>query len=119
MVAVISRNEDIAAHDRQQSRVVGRYTQIDVRMNQHPPPRYTGHVAIELDDGTQVLLYPVWDPQAQREDVEITRFEGKRIEVTGKLYTRAPENRDGNANLRIPCIKDLTDIRLSGNDKAT
>jgi D-alanyl-D-alanine carboxypeptidase len=113
MAPLISRREDIAAHDRQATRVVGRYTQFDARMNPRPPPRYAGHVVLVLDDGTKVLLYPVWHPQARRGDAEISRFEGQRVEVSGTLYAQAPESREDCANLRWPCLQDITAIQAA------
>lgn len=113
MTPLILQQADILAHDQQEVRVVGRYIQIDVRMIQKSPPRYDGHVAIVLDDETEVLLYPVWHQQARRDEQEIAQFEGQRVEVTGKLYARAPENREGSANLRLPCLQNITVIHLS------
>jgi hypothetical protein len=116
MTPIISQKNDIATNDRKEAKVVGLYIQIDVRMRQKTPPLFDGHVAILLEDDTQVLLYPVWDKQARRDSQEITQFEGRRVEVSGKLYARAPENSEGSSNLRLPCLKDITAIHLASKD---
>jgi hypothetical protein len=113
MTPLISQKKDIAVYDLQEARVVGRYIQIDVRMRQKAPPCYNGHVAILLDDDTKVLLYPVWDAQARRNSQEIAQFEGQRVEVIGKLYACAPEDSEGNSNLRLPCLENITAIHLA------
>src|SRR5215831_2281744 len=102
MVSLVASEDDIAPHDEEEVRVVGRYAEVDVRMRRTPPPHYAGHVAIVLDDETRVLLYPVWDPQARRDQDEIARFAGKRVEATGTLHATAPEGEESVANLQLP-----------------
>ena len=109
---VVSREEDIDALDGQEVRVIGGYAQIDVRMNPKPPPHYSGHVAITLDDGTRVLLYPVWDDRARRDQDEIAQSEGRRVEVTGTLHAVAPESEAEVANLEMPCLTGITSVRV-------
>ncbi|HVB97258.1 MAG TPA: hypothetical protein VNG11_05965 [Chloroflexota bacterium] len=117
-VPVVSREEDIAALDGQKVRVVGCYEQIDVRMNPKPPPRYSGHVSIKLDDGTKVLLYPVWDKRARRDQNEIAQCEGKQVEATGVLHATAPESDETVANLELPCLTGITSIHIVNEGKA-
>jgi hypothetical protein len=111
MVSLVSSEDDVARHDKEEVRVVGRYEQVDVRMMALPPPRYAGHVAIVLDDDTRVLLYPVWDQQARRAQDEIARFAGKRVEATGTLHATAPQGEELVANLELPCLTDVRSIR--------
>lgn len=95
-------------------RLIGDYEQMDVRMRTSDPPVYRGHAAIRLDDGTRILLEPIWDKNAIRTEEEIARFEGKRVAVVGMLFPVAPDNFDRvEANLRMPCLSDIESIELA------
>ena len=72
---VVRTRAEIDEHATEQVRVTGRYTQIDVRQRPSPPAAYQGHVALVLDDGAKVLLYPVWHREAKRPADEIARLE--------------------------------------------
>ena len=113
MVSLVASEDDVAPHDQEEVRVVGRYEEVDVRMRPVPPPRYVGHAAIVLDDDTRVLLYPVWDPRARRGPDEIARFAGKRVEAIGTLHATAPQGQESVANLELPCLTDVSSIRIA------
>jgi hypothetical protein len=89
--------------------------QMDVRMRADPPARYRGHAAIELKDKTRILLYPIWHKDAIRPKKEIAQFEGKQVEVTGKLAARAPDEdpMQPAANLILPCLTSLAELKLT------
>jgi hypothetical protein len=92
--------------------LVGTYRQIDVRMRRKPPPVYRGHVAIVLEDGTEVLLEPVWKKTAIRPPDEIARFDNKAVRVLGTIHKVAPECPEPTANLLLPCMTDIESIEL-------
>jgi len=55
----VTSGNQIMPNELETVRVVGKYVQIDVRMRKTDTPVYRGHVAIELDDATQILLEPI------------------------------------------------------------
>ena len=103
----------LADHPVEQVRLIGRYTQIDIRKRPNTSPVYAGHVAIVLDDGTEVLLYPVWHSEARRPADEITRFDKQRVVVVGTVYPEAPNGSGGAANLLLPCVTEVESIELA------
>lgn len=102
-----------AEREGKQVRLIGRYTQVDVSYIKRLPPSYVGHVAVELDDGTGILLYPAWHPSAIRPANEITQFQDKRVVVIGKLVPTAPEPPDNSASLIGPCMLTIDSIELA------
>ena len=107
--AVRTRAE-IDQHATEQVRVTGRYTQIDVRQRATPPATYQGHVALVLEDGAKVLLYPVWHREAKRPADEISRLEDQQVVAVGTIFPRAPSSPDHAANLQMPCLTNITEI---------
>jgi hypothetical protein len=105
--------DSISENNEQTVRLVGKYTQIDVRKRPTAPPRYLGHVAIILEDNSRVLLYPIWHPSTIRPAAEIKQFEGKQVEVIGTLVEEAPENPGDPAmpNLILPCMIEVKSIQ--------
>lgn len=104
---------DIEEYAVEQVRLVGRYTQIDARMRREATPVYNGNVALVLDDGTQVLLYPVWHVEAKRPADEIARYENQRVVVVGTIFPKAPASPDNAANLSLPCLTEVESIDLA------
>lgn len=102
-----------AEEEGKQVRLIGRYTQVDVSYIKQIPPAYEGHVAVELDDGTGILLYPMWHPLARRPADEITRYQDKRVVVIGRFVPRAPEPPELRASLIGPCMLTIDSIELA------
>ncbi len=100
--------EDVSRRAGGRVAVEGVYEQQDVRMMPvNPDTLFEGHVALVLDDGTQVFLYPPYEEQARRGPEEIRRFEHKRVRVTGLLYPTIPPV---GATLMAPCLVDIGSI---------
>jgi hypothetical protein len=100
-------------HDFDEVRLVGRYTEVDVRMKATPPPRHDGHVAIVLSDGAYVSLWPVWHAEARRPRAEIEHLRGHLVVVVGEAHARAPEEPHGGASPLGPCVDDVKAIAIS------
>lgn len=116
ILPIVTKKDEIAVHRFEQARLIGRYTQMDVRKLRDGAPVYIGHVAVVLDDNTQVLLYPVWHSAAQRSDEEIKQFKDRRVAVEGTVFATAPSSPDNYANLMMPCVMDVTSISLVPED---
>ncbi|MBE9008711.1 hypothetical protein IQ250_00585 [Pseudanabaenaceae cyanobacterium LEGE 13415] len=104
---------DIEAHPVQQVRLVGQYVQIDVRKRPDSTPVYGGNVALVLEDGTKVLLYPIWHVAAKRSKAEIRQFENQRVVAVGTLFPQAPSSPEHLANLLLPCLTEVQSIDLA------
>jgi hypothetical protein len=104
---------DLEANAGEQARVIGYYTQIDVRMRAEPPPVYNGNVAVVLEDGTKVLLYAIWDVEARRPAAEIAQYENQRVAVEGMVFPQCPDSPDHLANLRLPCLLMVDSIQMA------
>ena len=107
---IVADKSGIAEHAGDRVRLVGRYTQLDVRMKPSPPPLYRGHVLIALDDRTGVLLEPEWRDEAIRPPDERRRLDGRRVEVVGMILPRAPRHPEGANSLAMPCLTDIESI---------
>jgi hypothetical protein len=110
---VVRTRAEINQYATEQVRVIGRYTQIDVRQRPTSEAAYQGHVALVLEDGAKVLLYPVWHREAKRPSGEIARFEDQQVAVVGTIFPRAPSSRDHAANLLLPCLTNITAIEMA------
>ena len=97
----VTRRDQIDAHDGHRVRLIGRYVEIDVRMAPRPPPRLTGHVAIELADGARVTLLPVWHRDAPRPAYHWPRFRLPRPPWKPRL---PPARRTSTATTSSPSI---------------
>lgn len=110
---LVATKADVDRYDGDMVRVVGRYTEIDVRKAPTKTPAYDGHVAIELEDGTRVLLLPVWDQEAIRPPEEIAHCKDQQVVVEGTIAKTAPSSRDGRANLLMPCLLFVLSVQLA------
>jgi hypothetical protein len=108
---VVSRGDQIAAHDGARVRLIGTYVEIDARMAAIPPPRHIGHVAIRLADGAMVSLLPVWSADALRPEAEIAAFVDRAVEVIGVVWLRAPAEPHGGACPISPAITQVGALR--------
>jgi hypothetical protein len=104
---------DIQTFSGQRARVVGTYRQVDMRMRQKPPPRYVGHAAVELSDGTRVLLEPGWSQAAIRSAEERALYDGKRVEVTGVIHQRSPSPPEPAAHVVNPTVSPVETVQLA------
>lgn len=109
----VKNMSDIESHDGERVQLTGRYVQIDVRKKPVPPPVYAGNAAIVLDDGTEVLLYAIWDEDAHRPPAEISRFEGRRVTAVGEIFPAAPPSPDDEENLMMPCLFNVDSIVMA------
>ena len=108
---VVHREGDAATYAGQTVYVEGVYEQEDVRMMQvNPPTLLLGHVAVVLDDGCRVFLYPPAQQEARRSKQEIRRFEHKRVRVLGVIYPTIPQ--EGAVQL-APCLVDIQSIEFA------
>lgn len=95
---------DVRANDGQRAAVAGTYEQVDVRQRTRGDPVYRGHAAVRLDDGTRVHLEPTWAQDAQRDDDEIERFEGRRVRAVGTVHEEPPDPPRPVAYVVAPCL---------------
>ena len=109
----VTRGDQIDAHDGARVRLVGTYIEFDARMRQPPPPRYVGHVAIVLADGTWVSLLPTWSPDALRPEAEVGQFKDRVVEVVGTLHAIAPAEPHGGASLMNPALTNVEVLRAA------
>ena len=100
----------IVEHAGERVRVVGRYTQLDVRVNPTGAPEFRGHVTLILDDRTAVLLEAEWREQAIRPAEEIARLAEKRVAATGMILPRAPRHPEGAASPALPCLVEIESV---------
>ncbi len=94
----------------QRAVIAGVYHQVDVRQKQRPPAVYAGHVAIGLDDSTEVYLEPIWSTAALRSPEERNRFDRRRVAVTGVVLARMPEPPEPAAHLMGPCVSPVEQV---------
>ncbi|WP_446403492.1 hypothetical protein [Coleofasciculus sp. C1-SOL-03] len=106
-------DERLQARDKgKQVRLIGQYIQVDVRRWPKPPPRYKGHVAVVLEDGTEVFLYPPWHSEAIRSANEITRYNNRGVTVVGKIVPECPKSPQPAASIVAPCMLTIDFINL-------
>ena len=96
----------------QRATVIGTYHEIDVRMKQREPVKYVGHSAVTLDDGTDVYLEPVWSSVALRASSERRQFNGRRVAVTGIVFSEMPQPPEPVAHPIAPCVSNIERIEL-------
>ncbi|HEX9989537.1 MAG TPA: hypothetical protein VGE45_13800 [Chloroflexia bacterium] len=106
----VTTEDDINDNAGQNVRVVGRYTQIDVRKRSTPQPVYNGHASLVLEDGTTVLLEPIWSKASKRPRKEIKRYDGQIVGAVGIILPEAPDSPDEAANLMMPCLTNIQSI---------
>lgn len=106
--------QDLAELDGRPGEVEGRYTEIDVRQRPRGRPVHRGHVTLTLVDGTRVLVEPVWAEPAIRPYEERQALAGHMVRVRGTVHAEAPDDPDGAASLRLPCVAGIEEIRPLG-----
>lgn len=103
----VTTRAELAAQDMNDVQLAGTYVELDARMKAESPPRYDGHAAIRLADGTLVTLFPTWHRDARRPIAEIQQLKDKQVEVAGMVFAEAPASPRGGASLNAPCIMDI------------
>lgn len=106
---VVTSEEGVALQAGPEAVVEGVYEQQDLRMMPVGPPQHLGHVALVLEDGSLVFLYPPETPEARRRDEEIQRFEHKRVRASGFLHPSVPQ--EGAVPLG-GCLVDIEAIEV-------
>ncbi|AFZ10986.1 hypothetical protein Osc7112_6907 (plasmid) [Oscillatoria nigro-viridis PCC 7112] len=95
-------------------RVIGKYTQIDARRRQEPPPVYEGIVALMLAEDTAeraaVFLHPTCHPEAIRPAQEIAWYNDRLVVVVGRFVPDSPESPNAVAHLVGPCMLTIDSI---------
>ena len=108
--------EDVKAHAEERAAIVGVYHQIDIRMRPKSSQKFTGHAAVRLDDGEDVLLEPTWSPAAIRSEEERKRFDGARVEAVGVVHAESPEPPEQVAFRMGPCLSPVDQIQIASKD---
>jgi hypothetical protein len=100
---------DIAPAAGQQVEVRGLYTPIALgrRPTAEPPPT---HVAVQLADGTRVLLEPPWREPACRAAEERSVFDGRLVRAVGTILVTVPEEFEGAQTPLLPCLVDVVSV---------
>lgn len=106
----VQKAVDLAALDGQSAIVVGVYEATAVptkgpRRDEASRPKE--YARVMLGDGTAVYLEPYATPAALRPAEEMARFDGKRVEVSGKVRRRMPSQ---GQSLVAPCVEGVTGI---------
>jgi hypothetical protein len=104
---------DVQSRSGQRVLVRGIYQQVDSRMRRKSPPLYSGRVAIQLEDGTNVLLEPSWSPKGIRNQEERARYDGKHVEAVGVVYAAAPKPVKPVAYITGPCLSPVEEVRMA------
>lgn len=86
-------------------------------LNQKPGrTEYNGHYKIEVSDSLSVLLLPPYNPQSKRAADEVSRFEGKKVKVTGyvtdKTFMEEPTLDNAPLTLSLPCFTEIKKIEI-------
>jgi len=104
---LVTSGDEVEQHVSTYVAVEGVYEQQDVRMRPVDPgeQRFEGHVALVLDDGTHVYLYPQQEPEARRSEEERGRFEHRRVRATGLLFATNP---GPGTVIDAPCLADIS-----------
>lgn len=103
----VAAADQIAAHDGELVRLVGTYVQVDPRMAQIGGPRFDGHAAIKLSDGTRVSLLPLWHEGARRPLAETEAHDGKSVTVVAIVHATGPLDPRGGNSTTGPAVTDV------------
>lgn len=107
---LVSNYKAIETFNHQRVRLKGVYQQFDTRMRQEKPKKlFLGHVAIDMEDGVPVLLYPSDKPEAIRSKKERRKMKGSEVIIIGVIYQYTPKV-PGSSSRNLPCIMDIESI---------
>ena len=104
-----------AENEGKKVRVIGRYAQVNVRKRPDLPPLYRGLVALYLEDGAAIFLYPGWHPNAIRQPSEIAQYKNQRVVVLGTVVPEMPKNPSDPyaASVIGPCFLSIDSIEIA------
>jgi hypothetical protein len=113
---VCKTTADCGAFDGKRVTVVGIY-----RALSHPKGEVRGEkepvmARVDIGSGDGPYLEPFYKSAARRSDVELARFDGKRVRVTGVYYREQPRNPDDPPHAEAfggPCIADIEELSLA------
>jgi hypothetical protein len=103
---VVKIKADIETYAGDTALIYGTYVEIDTRKASTSPPVYAGHAAVQLADGTQILLGAYWQDSAIRPEKERNQLRDKEVIAEGLLHPICPPNPAG-ASLEVPCLYPL------------
>ncbi|OQA00822.1 MAG: hypothetical protein BWY70_00587 [Bacteroidetes bacterium ADurb.Bin408] len=85
--------KDVADNDNKRVMIEGIYTQIDIRLKkENPAVKYTGQVAIKLQDNTNVFIYPPTSPESIRPKKEIKEMQDQQVRIVGMIFKNMPQS---------------------------
>ncbi len=85
--------KDVSDNDNKRVVIEGVYTQIDIRLKrENPAVKYTGQVAIKLQDNTNIFIYPPTGPEAIRPKKEIKEMQGQQVRIVGMVFKNMPQS---------------------------
>ncbi len=91
--------------------VIVRGTYVETVMSARPDALPTGHVAVQLADGLEVLVLVPWHADALRPKDQVARLAGKPVAVAGHLAGQIPEQHKGAAQRLMPCLTTVVALR--------
>jgi hypothetical protein len=103
----VTSSAEVAAQDGRVAVVVGVYHAIPVPRKgskRDDPERPKEYAVITLADGTGVYLEPYATPEARRPAEEMARFDGTRVEVSGRVRRIMPAE---GQSLVAPCVEGV------------
>ncbi len=76
---------------------------------------FGGRICIQLSDNSEVALEV--NKKGIRSEEEIKKFEGKKVSISGIIYSWAPLWGDGKeTSIIMNCLRDIKSIQLKNND---
>lgn len=105
----VVHESDIGPAAGQQVEVRGIYTPIALGRRPSAEPAPT-HVAVQLADGTRVLLEPPWRPTACRDAAERSAHDGRPVRAVGTILVSVPEEFEGAQTPLLPCLVDVVSV---------
>ncbi len=101
----VKTSADIAPNNGKHVYVFGKYIEVDVRKRKTDPPYYAGHVAIQLEDGKLIYLFPPHDKKAIRSQEEIDLYKDQDVIVRGFLAAECRPPKEPAAYMKVPCLE--------------
>jgi hypothetical protein len=107
----VSTFADVTRLDGGRAAIVGTYQQVDVRMMPNGDPVYRGHASVVLEDGIEVMLEPMWAPEAIRPQDELASCEGRTVRVIGVIRAKSPKPPQPQATIVGPCVHPVESVQ--------
>jgi len=85
--------KDVSDYHNKRIVVEGIYTQVDIRIKkENPAVKYSGQVALKLQDNTHIFIYPPTSPEAIRPKKEIKEMQGQLVRAVGMIFKNMPQS---------------------------